>query len=186
VDSDERGAAGGGLSEVSWGRERPAVAKGRDPANLIRGIPARTRSPLYLTVFVVVAFAAAAPIAIILLVTSAYHRVVHDLRGQAGSPASSQGWGAGDVTVTCGGAVASAPLTATVTIVNHGSDGANYLVAVDFADGSGSSIGGGSAQTDNVLPGGTATLTVTGIAGMDTPSPSSCTASDVIRTIARS
>jgi hypothetical protein len=138
-------------------------------------------------VFVLVAFAAAAPIAIILLVTSAYHRVVHDIRGPVGAPPSSPGWAAGDVTVTCGGADdGSGPLTATVMIVNHGSDTANYLVAVDFADGSGTSIGGGSAQTDNVLPGGTATLTVTGIAGMATPSPSSCTASDVIRTIARS
>jgi hypothetical protein len=187
VDSDEHWTPGDGLSEVNWGLEKPAPARGRDPANVVRGAPPRPRSRLYLTVFVVVAFAAAAPIAMVLLVTSAYHRVEHDLRGPVGAPASSPGWAARDVTVICGDADApSGPLTASVTIVNHGSDTANYLVAVNFADGSGTSIGGGSAQTDSVSPGGTATLTVTGIAGMGTQSPSSCAASDVIRTIARS
>jgi hypothetical protein len=135
-------------------------------------------------ILVLAAFGAAGAAGIIILVRSGYDRVIHDIREPAGAVPSSPVWAAGDVTVSCATGAASGPLTATVTVVNHGSDTAEYLVAVGFSDGSGTSIGGSSVQTDNVSPGGVATLTATGIAGPDTPAPSSCTATEVIRTIA--
>jgi len=137
-------------------------------------------------VLVLAIFAAGTGTGIILLVRSAYNRVVEDIRAPAGTVPSSPGWAAGDVTVSCAAGAASGPLTATVTVVNHGSDTGDYMVAVGFSDGSGTSIGGTTALADHVPPAGVATITATGIAGPGTAAPSSCKATDVIRTIARS
>jgi len=135
-------------------------------------------------VLVLAAFGAAGAAGILILVRSGYDRVIHDIRAPAGAMPSSPVWAAGDVTVSCATGAASGPLSATVTVVNHGSDGADYMVAVGFSDGSGTSIGGTTALADKVPPGGVTTITATGVAGPDTPAPSACTATEVIRTIA--
>jgi len=177
---------GDGHNDRIWPAAQPADHRGRDTPAGLRPYPARrSLSGCFTAAFVLAALAAATATGIIFLVRSVYSRVVHDVRSPGAVP-SSPGWAARDVTVTCATGAASGPLAATVTVVNHGSDAADYLVAVGFSDGSGTGIGGGTALANDVPPGGSATSTATGIAALGNPAPFACTATDVIRTIARS
>jgi hypothetical protein len=185
MDGDERVTVGDGHTDRIRSGEQPADFRGGDTRPVLRSYPARHGWSGVVTVLLVLAaFGAAGAVGVIILVRSGYDRVIHDIRAPAGSVPSSPVWAAGDVTVTCAADAASGPLAATVTVVNHGSDAADYMVAVGFSDSSGTSIGGTTALADKVPPGGVTTITATGVAGPDTPAPSSCTATDVIRTIA--
>jgi hypothetical protein len=185
VDGDERVTVEDGHPDRIRSAEQGPDLGGRDRAAVLHSYPARHAWSGFLTlVLVLVACGAAGAAGILILVRSGYDRVIHDIREPAGAVPSSPVWAAGDVTVSCATGAASGPLTATVTVVNHGSETADYMVAVGFSDGSGTSIGGTTAVADNVPPGGDTTLTATGVAGPDTPAPSSCTATEVIRTIA--
>jgi len=184
VDSDERVTAGDSHTDWIRSTDEPPDFRGRNTPAVLNPHEARhSWSGLVAVVLVLASFGVAGAAGIIILVRSSYDRVIHDIRAPAGAVPSSPVWAAGDVTVTCATGAASGPLTATVTVVNHGSDGADYMVAVGFSDGSGTSIGGTTALADDVPPGGVTTVTAAGVGGPGTPTPSSCTATDVIRTI---
>jgi hypothetical protein len=184
MDGDERATVGEGHTAWIPRTDQPPDLRGRDmPAVLHPHAARHSWSGLVAVVLVLASFGAAGAVGVVILVRSAYERVIHDVRAPAGAVPSSPVWAAGDVTVTCASGAASGPLTATVTVVNHGSDAADYMVAVGFSDGSGTSIGGSTALADNVPPGGVTTVTATGVGGPGAPPPSSCTATEVIRTI---
>lgn len=185
MDGDERVTVGDGRTEWIRSAEQPPDLRGRDRPAVLHSYPARRAwSGFFTLVRVLAAFGAAGAAGVLILVRSGYDRVIHDIQAPAGAVPASPVWAAGDVTVSCATGVASGPLTATVTVVNHGSDTADYMVAVGFSDGFGTSIGGTTALADKVPPRGVTTVAATGVAGPDTPAPSSCTATNVIRTIA--